>query len=460
LRRFGWVLFSVLVAVILGPLAGPVADPQGTGSSAGHTQHGFGWRGFTAFAQTVACWPSATPLGALPPAIPIWCFDPPETGPATIVNGPNSWLDDFDHHLSNADLGPGYRIFETPVPGQGVILGQHFRHNEHWMVDLHTRDTPGGPTHGGGVLMRPDRSFRAVNGRLVIEADVAAGIQEYQTLVWPELIITTAPTLTGVSDFGYANGQFEGHWTVACRLHASQRIPICPMRNTNSRVWEVAYWQGEGAQIFGGGPFPAGGPLDRAWRVCQGTDPDLNCRDRFRMEITQSSLLLYVNGVRYFEASNFPADKQMAPLVNSDVYVYFASWFTSSDADTIRFHWDHLAVNPTSSPTPPPPSVVCSPRPRVTTTVVKESPGVLRATISATGANNTVRSVNFTPNGAIVRRAGFSDQTAPFSSTPQTASTSFQILQRTPGAAATVQLAVTDGCGATSTFVGGGPAAF
>ena len=69
-------------------------------------------------------------------------------------------------------------------------------------------------------------------------------------------------------------------------------------------------------------------------------------------------------------------------------------------------------------------------------------------------SNNTIRRIDFTPRDAIVRRSGFVDQIGPFSSTPQTVSTSFQIIQRIPGAAATVHLAVTDGCGVFPTFAG------
>jgi hypothetical protein len=96
----------------------------------------------------------------------------------------------------------------------------------------------------------------------------------------------------------------------------------------------------------------------------------------------------------------------------------------------------------------------------VITRVVRESPGVLRATISVTGANNTLRRIDFEPHNAVVRRSGLPDQSGPFSMTLQATSTSFQILQRTPGTGAVVRLAVTDACGTWTTFVGGGRGAF
>ena len=85
---------------------------------------------------------------------------------------------------------------------------------------------------------------------------------------------------------------------------------------------------------------------------------------------------------------------------------------------------------------------------------------MLRATITATGANNMIRRVDFDPRSAIVRQSGLSDQTGRFTSALQAASTTFQILQLRPSSSATVRMVVTDDCGTWSTFVGGGPGAF
>jgi hypothetical protein len=295
-----------------------------------------------------SCWSSDTPLGALPPVEPVWCTDL-GSGPSTFDHGDNSWLDMFDHGLSDADLGGGYRVFGDGA-SQQFLPSQHWRHADHWMVDVRGRDAPGAESNFGGTAMRPDRSFRYVNGRLVVEADVAAGIDEYGGEAWPELVVTTGPQPTSDADVLYGFGQFRGHWSVGCRLH-SFRGPICALHNAssgNARVWEVASHLSEGAQIFGGGAFTP--ELDQAWRVCRGTDPDTNCRDRFRMELTRDSLTLYVNGVRYFAASQFPAGKTMDALVDADVYAYFASWIYRPPADTVRFHWDRIAVNPATPP--------------------------------------------------------------------------------------------------------------
>ena len=91
---------------------------------------------------------STVPLGALPgqPA-PIWCYDPMETAPSTFVSGANSWVDDFNHGASLSDLGAGYRVFEVGSIGRL----RHWRHSEHWMVDVEGNDADGPPRTTSGV---------------------------------------------------------------------------------------------------------------------------------------------------------------------------------------------------------------------------------------------------------------------------------------------------------------------
>jgi hypothetical protein len=305
-------------------------------------------------APGVCPWPSVTPAGALPPALPVWCSTP-TTGRVTFVEGPSSWLDTFDHGLSDADMGSGYRTFENQ--GASVNRTQHFRHNDHWMVDVSGVDEDGqGPWNFGGAVVRPDRGFHFQNGKLVVEVDVAAGIEEYGGSAWPEVIVTTAPAPTALVDDTYAYGIFKGHWTVGCRLQPS-RHPICALYDdtgrgsgSGGRAFEISHFQHEGAaQVYGGGPFTS--EQDAAWRVCHGTDPDLHCRDRFRWELSRDTLTLQVNGTKYMEHRGLPSGKQLPDaLVNGEVFVYLGSWIYKPEAPVTRFHWDRIAVNPERGP--------------------------------------------------------------------------------------------------------------
>ncbi|MFN0074175.1 MAG: hypothetical protein ACKVVP_22060 [Chloroflexota bacterium] len=287
-------------------------------------------------------WPDSLPLGALPPARPAWC-DELGTGASTLENGSNRWLDEWEHGLSMADLGEGYRVFNFG----SVYRTETFRHNGHWMQDVAGRSESGSgpPWNVGGVTMRPDRTFRAENGRLVIEADVAAGISEYEEHAWPEIAVTTAPAPTGtIVDGLYHYGHFGGHWAMGIRLQ-SERTPTAAIYPpAGPRRMEISFFQDEGAHVMGGGPFNE--RLSRAWRVCIETDPDLNCRDRFRWEIERSAMTLYVNGVKYMEHRGLPEDVSVpVELLEQPVYVYFAGTLHQPEAATVRFHWDRLAIN-------------------------------------------------------------------------------------------------------------------
>jgi hypothetical protein len=409
---------------------------------------------------------SVVPVGALPgqPA-PIWCYDPMEGGPATFRQGANSWEDGFDHRLNLSDLGPGYRTFAVGSLGRT----RHWRHADHWMVDVEGNDPNGAPPHDfGGVMMRPDRTFRAENGVLVIEAEVAAGVLDYDGAAWPELVVTTADHPTFIRPNGtYVYEAFPNHFTVGCRLQ-SDGAPTCAyLDNTaggdsTARIWEISHFQSGNtqgpffSQRFGGHPSVVPG----VHRFCTGTDPDTNCRDKFRWELRADRLTLYVNGIKYMEHAG-PQDPKMRldPLLNQPVYVYFGEFLFKTGAPVTRFHWDRIAVNPPSSGVPP---VSCNPRPKVAVAVVPDGPGRLRATITSTVSAavpvNRLNSIRFlSTTNAVVDVAGRTNASGAFSvaltNRPQTMS--FTIRRVAPGAM-TVPLIVVDDCGEWRTFVGGG----
>jgi hypothetical protein len=301
--------------------------------------------------DAAVCGPASLPVGALPGQDPPVFCRIGNDGPPTFVDYPNGWLDTFTHGLKHAGIGAGYRVYDGLASVHRTIT---WRHNDHWMVDVSgVDDTPDdGPYNAGGTMMRPDRSFRFEDGVLVVEVQVAAGIDAYGGGAWPEIVVTTAPAPTfGRRGSLYAYDEFAGHDTVGCRLQ-SERAPICALFDSSERgagdggrVWEVSYFQsGDAASVFGGGPFE---DLASAWRLCQGDDPDVNCRDTFRWEIARDRLTLYVNGVKYMEHSGFPAALQLPDrMLEGDVYVYFGSWINKPQSEAVRFHWGALSINP------------------------------------------------------------------------------------------------------------------
>jgi hypothetical protein len=254
---------------------------------------------------TPACTPASVPAGQARPAgepepmRPIWCY---RLGglPVTRTNQANGWIDSFDTgvgmgRLTDGDMG--YRVFD--VEHDGDRRAGLFVNNDHWMVD-----TAAG-THGG-VLLRPDRTFRFENGRMVIEADVAAGIPEYGDSAAAEIVVTTAPAPTGtVPDAQYGYGTFGGHWTFGCRFQPDRQVTCALFNpsgtpgdpgvfgNEQGRVWQMLPFDHVG-RVTDPGPAAAG--TVSAFRRCGHNQMDLHCRDRFRLELTRDSVTILVNG--------------------------------------------------------------------------------------------------------------------------------------------------------------------
>ncbi len=313
----------------------------------------------------------ANPSAEPEPMSPVWCVALGTKGPepTTRVTGANDWVDTFATGVPMGTLNDGemgYRVYNRldatgAAPGTGQVQSLHFVNNNHWMVDM---------THNnGGADLSPNRSFRFEGGKLVLEADVAAGIPGYGTnatgdIVWPEVGWSTAAAPTGqVVDNLYLYGQFGGAWASGCRL-SSRRVLTCALEadhvitnTTNdqppcfsvgpSRLIELSGFQYCGSTHYGGA-VDFGAPAD-AWRQCQDNQMDMYCRDRFRFEWTQDSLTVYVNGVLFFRDAGWPADRQIPGAIVSGqvpVYAHFGEWGDFSDGLVYRFHWGRLAVNP------------------------------------------------------------------------------------------------------------------
>ncbi|MEZ4867909.1 MAG: hypothetical protein R3C14_41665 [Caldilineaceae bacterium] len=311
-------------------------------------------------ATPVACWPEATPAGALPeqPA-PVFCSII-NTGADTSTYTDNGWFDSFDHDLSFADFsGTSYRIFDALDVYQSV----HWRHANHWMVDIASDSQSHADDNNamGGAMLSPNRTFTFQNGKFVVDTDFAAGIADYEPGAWGEIIVSTGdhPVYHALdtnenarSDMFYGYEMFPNQWTVGCRLHFESHT-ICALMRDNERssgdggrVWEISFFQVEGDTVFGG--YSDG----TYFRFCKHGDPDMKCRDRFRLELTRTSLTIYANGTKYFEQTGLPALPDA--FVNGNLHVYLASMVNQHPADTVRFHWDQLEVNSTAAPSAAP----------------------------------------------------------------------------------------------------------
>lgn len=312
------------------------------------------------------CSPNVVPVGQanppgnqLEPLFPVWCMTLATPNQPGRVTGANDWLDDFDNVAQYGRFDDGdydYHVY-SDVQHQNGFQSRHFTNNQHWMDD--------NAGHGeGGTMLSPRRSFKFENGTLVVEQDVAANVSGYGGSTWPEIDISTAPAPTGVTwDNLYGYGQFggPGNWTFGCRLSGTN--PICSMETPNSiptggpennancfesgphRLMELSFFEVCGSTHTGGTQDSG-----NHWRTCSSAnqEPDMNCRDRFRMELSGSGLKFYVNGFLYFQDSGWLAARQIDPaaVANGQWYVYATDWQDAATAPAYRFHWDRFAVNP------------------------------------------------------------------------------------------------------------------
>ena len=342
------------------------------------------------------------------------------------------------------------------------------------------------------AFMRPDRTFRPVDGVAVIEFEVAtpiAGTRDADPILdsWPELVLSTAGAPTVTNPWGSWHRQngtylYEGFpqaWTFGCRMQQS-RHPICALYRPNvpgtpnfsggpDRLWEINQTGGQVTDQFGGDPAEPG--LADAWAVCATSqDPDTTCRNLFRWELSPTRVKLFVKQpgatawTRYYEAGL--VDANLGNILNAPngFYVFFGDFaYLIENGTILRFHWDRIAINPGGSTTTPPPAIACNPRPNVMVSTTKAGTGVLQVTLTTTGSGNGMREVRFgaatnarIDAGGQTGRAG--SFTVPLSAQPR--QFSFTVRRAAGGAATTVPLTVVDACGDWRTFVGGGPSAF
>lgn len=322
------------------------------------------------------------------PSNPIWCFTlGPEPNGAVV--GANSWEDEFNTGINFGALASQYRVINE---GNPRIRTQTFQHANHWMVDMVDQSTD---RLSGGVLLSPNKKFQFENGKLVIEADAAAGCGGDGpgsgacnggggANAFYEIDITPAINdIISVDDL-YGYGMFGTVGAMGCRLEKGNNVCAmydnsgratdgrcvtlptpCNNPDRSGRLWET---QGAGtaltgANVQGGYPdyvIPGGGGIRGrdVFRICDSATnppnamPDSYCRDRFRMEVTQTTLTIFVNGYQWFKidglAASNPEGRDVripASWLSGGVYVYLTSWINGGQHSVNRFHWDRIAVN-------------------------------------------------------------------------------------------------------------------
>lgn len=367
------------------------------------------------------------PLGAIAPAVPEWCQAPLPAGIDTHVESANAWVDNFNHGQSHAGLNSSYARGKA---NGGAIDVLHFQHNNHWMADIQG-DNGQYPTMGA-AWMRPDRTFNLENGKLVIEFEFAGPIAGTRNApgigdTWPEFTLTSDPSPANLRQNGtYLYETFAGSWTFGCRMQQSKH-PICALYEPQDgppafpyRRWEINQNGGDViSEINGGDHVGTGDAIDQAWKGCTSVqDPDTLCRNFHRIEITSTTIKFFINGVPGYSA--VLKNNELGNVLNNPFYVYFGDFAYQIEQNVVvRFHWDHLAINPEAlgSPTPTPTVTPTSTPPAQTTITFDDLAGqnqVLNGQypsglinwganvwwLSAPWGPHATKSVSFNVNGA------------------------------------------------------------
>lgn len=337
-------------------------------------------------------YPNGTPgtvgsAGGLEPDMPIWCYTQPPAGAATRILTALGWLDTWDNNglgvQTLRDTEYDYRVFRiSDAQNPDRFRTGTFINSDHWMLDIQDISTF---SLSGGILVSPNRTFQMPNGGFSVEADAAAGSDGMGGAdAFYEMDISPATAPTGIQvDTLYGYGSFGGIGAVGCRLERQSDGPhaVCAMYdntkrdagqncvdpagcplNGPGRVWET---QGVGvgytaAVVEGGTPdylIPGTNlHMSDVWRTCAANEHDLHCRDRFRLEITKTSVHLLVNGYVVYRIDGLFAQNPHNGADNripdswfqSGVRPYFSSWVNSGQHSPIRWHWNDVNVNTTT----------------------------------------------------------------------------------------------------------------
>src|SRR4029078_8256405 len=133
----------------------------------------------------------------------------------------NDWVDTFDNTAPSItqfnDHDMNYRVFDVFYGRSSDFSVGYFVNVNHWMIDLADVSTN---RLSGGVLVSPDRSFSFENGKVVVEADAAAGSDgRAGANRFYEIALSPATAQTGFGfDALYGYGSFGGVGAVGCRL--------------------------------------------------------------------------------------------------------------------------------------------------------------------------------------------------------------------------------------------------
>ncbi len=250
------------------------------------------------------------------------------------------WSDDLRSDEPVDGLGAPYR---TSTLGPGV---SYRRSPAGWTA---TVAGPGSSGTLGGAAFSPRSATAFVDGRLVIEAELAVGLDGIGgsdgESGWYEIVVTTASELTDFRRGGlYAHEATSGHWSIGCRF-APSGTTTCQLLDASeagvfdgARVWQASFFEEAGDTTFGGFEnADAGLTISRC-------AADEVCLDRWRLTLSETGLRIDLNGARYFEQTGLP--QLPAGLTEGEVFVHIATMTNRHPDAEQRFAGGSLEIQP------------------------------------------------------------------------------------------------------------------
>lgn len=264
------------------------------------------------------------PVGAVGgEASAIWCYEQLSKEITTYKETANSFIDTFKTGIAFTNCCGGYSIFQN---NQSDSKAVYWRQNNNWYVD----------TQGKSTLIRPNKSFTFENGKLIVETTMSSSMPGYTEKNLSEIVITSAETTTNTNQNTYAINAFPAYWTVGCRIVGSSQRIVCSLLNDKKNGNTILYEKTVPPSVTG----------KAAWKQCKTNESFSNCENTYRFELSRTSLVIFVNDIRYGQLTNLSPLPEA--LLKGKVYVYFATTNLTNSEKTYRYHWGSIAINPVS----------------------------------------------------------------------------------------------------------------
>lgn len=240
---------------------------------------------------------------------PIWCYSKLSSATTTLRAQAAMLIDDFNDNRSFSDCCRDYSIFKD---SRAVGTATFWKHRNQLLMD----------SDGGSAMIRTKKSLQLAEGALSVDFEAATNMPGYNDRIMHEIILSSAQKPTD----NFAKQEY-----IRCTIQGATTSISCTTRTLNNpdqKTIDLA---------------PLSAAQRSAWKTCKDGEPAANCMNRFRLELTNNTIKIQVNGI------NMPlrnATIQLPPSFKDGAFfAYFSSVNRNKAGTTYRFYWDNFAIN-------------------------------------------------------------------------------------------------------------------